>query len=67
MNRYSYNQSKLVHKLTSSLIPRRIFYHGRAINHDALKSNQFAWSIMLLVVMLFPPSTTLSSKILLLR
>ena len=60
----SYNQSDLVLKLTSSLIPRRIFNHGRTINHDALKSTQFAWSTMLLVVIPFPPSTTLPSKIL---
>ncbi len=35
-------QSELVHQLTSSLIPQRISNHGRAINHDALKSTQFA-------------------------
>ena len=49
MNRYSYNQRELVHKLTSSLIPQRISNHGRAINHDALKSTQFArstWSCL---------------------
>jgi hypothetical protein len=64
MNRYSYNQSELVLKLTSSLIPRHISNHGPTINHDALKSTPFAWSTMLLVVMPFPPSTTLPSKIL---
>ena len=57
MNRYSYNQRDLVHKLASSLIPQRISNHGGAINHDALKSTQFARSTMLLVVMPFPPRT----------
>ena len=48
MNRYSYNQSELILKLTSSLFPRRISNHGQIINHDVLKSTQFAWSTMLL-------------------
>ena len=34
MSRYSYNQSELILKLTSSLIPRRISHHGQIINHD---------------------------------
>ena len=42
MNRYSYSQSELVHKLTSSLIPRRISNHGRAINHDATEAPTLA-------------------------
>ena len=62
-NLYSYSQSVLVHKLTSSLIRQPISSQGQAINRDVLQLTLFAWSAMPLAVTLFPPNTRLPSEI----